>query len=63
VEGLAIKTDPNGVIWRDKQNMTNIPGIFVAGDMTQGASLVVRAMRDGRQAAAGIAAYLEARRT
>ena len=63
VEGLAIKTEPNGVIWRDKQNMTNIPGIFVAGDMTQGASLVVRAMRDGRQAAAGIAAYLEARRT
>lgn len=63
VEGLAIKTEPNGVIWRDKQNMTNIPGVFVAGDMTQGASLVVRAMRDGRQAAAGIAAYLEARRT
>ncbi len=62
VEGLAIKTEPNGVIWRDQQNMTNIPGIFVAGDMTQGASLVVRAMRDGRQAAAGIAAYLQARR-
>jgi len=61
VEGLAIKTEPNGVIWRDQRNMTNIPGIFVAGDMTQGASLVVRAMRDGRQAAAGIAAYLEAK--
>lgn len=61
VEGLAIKTLPNGVIWRDKNNMTNIPGIFVAGDMTQGASLVVRAMRDGRQAATGIAAYLESR--
>jgi glutamate synthase (NADPH/NADH) small chain len=51
------------VIWRDKQNMTNIPGIFVAGDMTQGASLVVRAMRDGRQAAAGIEAYLKSRRS
>jgi len=63
VDGLSIKKEPNGVIWRDKQNMTNIPGIFVAGDMTQGASLVVRAMRDGRQAAAGISAYLDARRT
>ncbi len=61
VEGLAIKTEPNGAIWRDQQNMTNIPGIFVAGDMTQGASLVIRAMRDGQQAAAGIVAYLESR--
>lgn len=59
VEGLGIKTEPSGVIWRDTQNMTNIPGIFVAGDMTQGASLVVRAIRDGRQAAAGMARYLE----
>lgn len=62
VEGLAIRTEPNGVIWRDKQNMTTVPGIFVAGDMSQGASLVVRAMRDGRQAAAGIAAYLDTKR-
>jgi glutamate synthase (NADPH/NADH) small chain len=61
VEDLAIRVEPNGFIWRDKQNMTNIPGIFVAGDMTQGASLVVRAMRDGRQAAAAIEAYLKSR--
>ena len=63
VEDLAIRMEPNGLIWRDARNMTNIPGVFVAGDMTQGASLVVRAMRDGRQAAAGIAAYLESRST
>lgn len=63
VEDLAIRVESNGLIWRDARNMTNVAGVFVAGDMTQGASLVVRAMRDGRQAAAGIAAYLESRGT
>ena len=58
VEDLAIRTEPSGVIWRDANNMTSVPGIFVAGDMSHGASLVVRAMKDGRQAAAGIAGYL-----
>jgi glutamate synthase (NADPH) small chain len=59
VEDFAIKTEPNGMVWRDTHNMTNIPGIFVAGDMAQGASLVVRAMRDGRKTAQGIMAYFE----
>ncbi len=38
--------------------MTNLPGIFAAGDIVRGASLVVWAIRDGRDAAAGIDAYL-----
>lgn len=59
VEDLGIRTEPSGSIARDASNMTSIPGIFVAGDMTHGASLVVRAMKDGRQAAAGIASYLK----
>lgn len=63
VEELGIQTDKTGNIARDPRNMTNIDGIFVAGDMTNGASLVVRAMADGRRAAAGIAAYLAARKT
>jgi len=58
VEDLGIRIEPAGVIWRDACNMTSVPGVFTAGDMTQGASLVVRAIRDGRQAAAGISAYL-----
>ena len=58
VEDLKIRTEPSGAIWRDSRNMTSVPGIFVAGDMTMGASLVVRAMADGRRAAAGIADYL-----
>lgn len=58
VEDLGIRREPSGNIWRDSRNMTSIPGIFVAGDMTHGASLVVRAIADGRRAAEGVAAYL-----
>ena len=37
---------------------TNLPGVFAAGDIVRGASLVVRAIRDGRDAGAGIHRYL-----
>ncbi|MCS6878372.1 MAG: NAD(P)-dependent oxidoreductase [Geminicoccaceae bacterium] len=40
--------------------MTAIPGVFAAGDIVRGASLVVWAVRDGRDAAAGIHRWLEA---
>ena len=39
--------------------MTSVPGVFAAGDIVRGASLVVWAIRDGRDAAAGMHAYLE----
>jgi glutamate synthase (NADPH/NADH) small chain len=61
VEDLGMKTGPGGLIKRDERSMTSAEGIFVAGDMSMGASLVVRAIADGRKAAAGIAAYLEER--
>ena len=38
---------------------TNIPGIFAAGDIVRGASLVVWAIRDGRDASISIQKYLE----
>ncbi|MEO8715521.1 MAG: NAD(P)-dependent oxidoreductase [Acetobacteraceae bacterium] len=38
--------------------MTTLPGVFAAGDIVRGASLVVWAIRDGRDAAAQIDAYL-----
>jgi glutamate synthase small subunit family protein, proteobacterial len=41
--------------------MTSIDGVFAAGDIVRGASLVVWAIRDGRDAAAGIDAWLQAR--
>ena len=42
----------------DASGMTNLPGVFVAGDLSKGASLVVRAIQDGRVAAANISAWL-----
>jgi glutamate synthase (NADPH/NADH) small chain len=38
--------------------MTALPGVFAAGDIVRGASLVVWAIRDGRDAAAQIDAYI-----
>ena len=38
---------------------TNLPGVFAAGDIVRGASLVVWAIRDGRDATVSIRKYLE----
>jgi glutamate synthase (NADPH/NADH) small chain len=42
-----------------KTQMTTLPGVFAAGDIARGASLVVWAIRDGRDAAAAIHRYIE----
>ena len=42
----------------DNNQMTSVPGIFAGGDLVRGPDLVVRAVRDGRKAAAGIHQYL-----
>jgi len=63
VEELALETDRNGFVRRHAGNMTSAAGVFVAGDMTQGASLVVRAILDGIEAGKGVIAYLTARRS
>ncbi len=44
-----------------KTNMTSLPGVFAAGDIVRGASLVVWAIRDGRDAAAQIHKYIQAK--
>ena len=41
--------------------MTSLPGVFAAGDIVRGASLVVWAIRDGRDAAESIHRYIQAR--
>jgi glutamate synthase (NADPH/NADH) small chain len=43
--------------WRSM--MTTIPGVFAAGDIVRGASLVVWGIRDGRDAAASMHQYLQ----
>ena len=40
---------------------TSLDGVFAAGDIVRGASLVVWAIRDGRDAAAAIHAYIQQR--
>jgi len=42
----------------DANKMTSVPGVFAGGDLVRGPSLVVHAVRDGREAAAGIHRYL-----
>ena len=44
-----------------KSQMSNLDGVFAAGDIVRGASLVVWAIRDGYDAADAIATYLEAK--
>jgi glutamate synthase (NADPH/NADH) small chain len=61
-EDLDLEKDPQGNIQADHSRMTSTEGIFVAGDMTLGQSLVVRAVADGRKAARSIIDYLEERR-
>ena len=49
-----------GTIKIDLKTMqTNLPGVFAAGDIVRGASLVVWAVRDGRDAAIQIEKYLK----
>jgi glutamate synthase (NADPH/NADH) small chain len=56
--GLAIN-DWGGLLV-DANQMTSIPGVFAGGDIVRGPSLVLHTVRDARQAAARIHAYLTA---
>ena len=55
---LGVKLDARGNVKIDKDRMTNIPGIFAAGDMTRGQSLVVWAIAEGRETARSMDLYL-----
>ncbi|MFO7750922.1 MAG: glutamate synthase subunit beta [Desulfobacteraceae bacterium] len=58
VDHLELDLDGRGNIKADKDQMTSRKGVFTAGDMNTGQSLVVWAMDGGRQAARGIINYL-----
>jgi glutamate synthase (NADPH/NADH) small chain len=55
---LGVAFDARGNVKADGNKMTSVPGVFVAGDMTRGQSLIVWAIAEGRQAAAGVDAWL-----
>ena len=58
LDQLGVKLTERGNVWRDENWMTSVPGIFTAGDMQRGQSLIVWAIAEGRQAARGIDRYL-----
>lgn len=58
IDELDIELDERSNIKTDKNRMANIPGIFAAGDMRRGQSLVVWAIREGREAAESVDRYI-----
>jgi len=55
---LGVELDERGNVVADRSKMTNVPGVFVAGDMARGQSLIVWAIQEGRVAARGMDEYL-----
>jgi glutamate synthase (NADPH/NADH) small chain len=51
---LGVRITERGTVWRDENWMTSVAGVFTAGDMQRGQSLIVWAIAEGRSAAAGI---------
>jgi glutamate synthase (NADPH/NADH) small chain len=59
IEELALALDPRGNVKASTKNyQTSSPKVFAAGDMRRGQSLVVWAIREGRQAAAAVDQFL-----
>ena len=55
---LGVTLTSRGNVWRDANWMTNVPGVFAAGDIQRGQSLIVWAIAEGRSAARGVDLYL-----
>jgi len=55
---LGVEFDPRGNVGRDGSFATSVPGVFAAGDMGRGQSLIVWAIAEGRSAAAAVDRYL-----
>ncbi len=58
IQQLGLKLDGRGNVAADRDYMTSVPGIFSAGDMRRGQSLVVWAISEGRQCARGVDKFL-----
>ena len=58
IEQLGVNLDARGNVARADNYTTNVPSVFVAGDMGRGQSLIVWAIAEGRACAAGVDAYL-----
>jgi glutamate synthase (NADPH/NADH) small chain len=58
LEELDVELTDRGNVKRDENWMTNVPGVFTAGDMQRGQSLIVWAIAEGRSCARGVDKYL-----
>ena len=58
VDELGVEVDGRGNVVRDAQFMSTLPGVFVAGDIGRGQSLIVWAIAEGRAAAGAADAWL-----
>jgi len=61
IEQLGVKLDGRGNVATDENYATSVKGVFAAGDMRRGQSLVVWAISEGRKAAAAVDRYLSAK--
>ena len=59
IEQLGVQLDNRGNVATDQNYMSSVPGVFAAGDMRRGQSLVVWAISEGRKAAACVDSYLK----
>jgi glutamate synthase (NADPH/NADH) small chain len=58
LSNFGVKLTERGTVWRDSNWMTSVPGVFTAGDMQRGQSLIVWAIAEGRSAARGVDTFL-----
>jgi glutamate synthase (NADPH/NADH) small chain len=58
LDQIGVAYDQRGNVARSDDYMTNVPGVFVAGDMGRGQSLIVWAIAEGRACAAGVDRWL-----
>ncbi len=58
IEQLGLELDPRGNVKCDDNFMSSVPGVFAAGDMRRGQSLVVWAIHEGREAARAVDRHL-----
>ncbi|MBF0400534.1 MAG: glutamate synthase subunit beta [Magnetococcales bacterium] len=58
LEALGVALDERGNVKVDARHMTSLEGVFAAGDMATGQSLVLKAIAGGRQAAKGVDGWL-----
>jgi glutamate synthase (NADPH/NADH) small chain len=61
LDQFGVKMTERGNVWRDANWMTSVPGVFTAGDMQRGQSLIVWAIAEGRSAARGVDSFLMGR--